>query len=204
MARALRAFFTAIVIACSSYVLPSFAQAPSDQTAILAGGCFWCVQSDFDELKGEGVIATLAGYTGGTIERPTYQDYHDSGEGIVPHVEAVKITYDPAKISYADLLEYYVHHIDPLDGSGQFCDRGPSYRPVIFTTNKEETATAEAVLKQAAEKLGKPVAVQILPARRFWPAEDYHQEYQEKNPLRYKFYRWNCGRDRRVKELWGS
>jgi hypothetical protein len=113
MATALRAFFTAIVIACSSCVLPSFAQAPGNQTAILAGGCFWCVQSDFDKLKGKGVVATLAGYTGGTIEHPTYQDYHDSGEGIVPHVEAVRVTYDPAKIRYADLLEYYVHHSDP-------------------------------------------------------------------------------------------
>jgi peptide-methionine (S)-S-oxide reductase len=203
MAKAIRVLVAALA-ACFLYVAPSGAQTEDVKSAILAGGCFWCVQSDFDKLKGQGVIKTLAGYTGGTIENPTYENYHDVGKGVVPHVEAAKITYDPAKISYKKLLQYFVHHIDPLDGGGQFCDRGPSYRPVIFTSDQQEKAVAREVLQAAEKVLGKPVAVEILPASRFWPAEEYHQEYHEKNPLRYKFYRWNCGRDQRLEELWGK
>lgn len=170
--------------------------------AVVAGGCFWCVQTDMEELPG--VIKAVSGYTGGTITNPTYQDYHDSGNGIVPHVEAVEVTYDPAKLSYKDLLDYYFHHIDAVDGGGQFCDRGPSYRPVIFTANDEEKATAQAMKDALGEELGQKLAVEILPAAKFWPAEDYHQDYHKKNPIRYKYYRWNCGRDQRVEELWGK
>lgn len=204
MSKSIWILLATILVTFSFQAPPSIAQTANTKTAVLAGGCFWCVQSDFDKLKGKGVLETLAGYSGGTIKNPTYENYHDSGKGIVPHVEVVKITYDPAKVSYRELLRYYLHHIDPLDGGGQFCDRGPSYRPVIFTSNQRETDAAQAVLREAQKTLGKPLAVQILPAKPFWPAEEYHQEYYKKNPLRYKFYRWNCGRDQRIEQLWGS
>lgn len=197
--------FTALALFIGAInIKDSDAKVTPFKTAILAGGCFWCVQSDFDKLKGNGVVSTLPGYTSGTIDNPTYDNYHDTGEGITPHVEAVKISYDPNRISYKEILEYYVHRIDVLDGEGQFCDRGAAYRPVIFTTNEDETKIAKEVLDEASKTLGKQTAVEILPASVFWPAEDYHQDYHDKNPVRYKYYRWNCGRDQRIKELWGK
>jgi len=170
------------------------------RSVILAGGCFWCVESDFDKL--DGIVSTTSGYAGGSIENPTYENYHDTGEGIVPHIEVVEIVYDTAKLSYPDVLDYYFRHIDPTDGGGQFCDRGPAYRPAIFAGNEDEKAEAEAAKSKVAGLLGKDIAVDILPKAKFWPAEDYHQDYHNKNEAKYSFYRWKCGRDQKVKDVW--
>ncbi len=170
--------------------------------AVFAGGCFWCIEKDFDHAAG--VTSTVSGYTGGSIKNPTYDSYHDQGEGITPHIEALKIEYDPKATSYEDLLRYYFRHIDPTDGGGQFCDRGPSYRPAIFVQNEQERKQAQAISAETEKLLGKRIAVEIIDASTFWPAEDYHQDYYTRNEIRYSIYRWNCGRDQRVKELWGA
>ncbi len=176
------------------------ATAKTTQSAVLAGGCFWCMESDFDKL--DGVISTTSGYAGGTITNPTYETYHDAGDGVIPHIEVVKVAYDTSKLNYADILNYYLRHVDPTDGGGQFCDRGPSYRPAIFVQNNAEKEQAQASLDKAASLLHQDIKVEILPDARFWPAEDYHQDYHLKNATKYGFYRWKCGRDQRVKDLW--
>lgn len=170
-------------------------------TATFAAGCFWCVESDFDKV--EGVVETISGYTGGTTKNPTYHEVGDGGTG---HAEALQVKYDPAKVSYTKLLDYYWRHVDLLDGGGQFCDRGDQYRPVIFTHGDEQKKLAEES-KAALEKSGRfkqPIAVQIVAASTFTAAEDYHQDYYNKNPLKYKYYRYGCGRDARIKQLWGD
>ncbi len=195
------AFFISLAGFAVSLGTATHASAPG--TAILAGGCFWCVEHDFRLL--DGVTGVVSGYTGGTRPNPTYDNYHDSdAANSVPHVEAAQITYDPAKLSYEKLLQFYFRHIDPTDGDGQFCDRGPAYRPVIFVATEDERAIAEAQEVEVAKLIGQPVAVEILPAKTFWPAEDYHQDYAAKNPVRYKYYRWNCGRDNRIDKVWGG
>ncbi len=167
----------------------------------MAGGCFWCVEHDLRELAG--VIEVASGYTGGSRPNPIYENYHDvDAANPVPHVEAVRVTYDPGRLSYAQLLDYYFRHIDPTDGGGQFCDRGPAYRPVVFVASKSERETAETKKADVARLLEQNVAVEVLDAQTFWPAEEYHQDYATKNPLRYKYYRWNCGRDQRVETVW--
>jgi len=164
------------------------------KTATLAGGCFWCIEHDFEKL--DGVVQAVSGYAGGDRPNPTYQNYNKpAGDFKTPHIEVIQVTYDPAKLSYKDILEYHVRHIDPTDGGGQFCDRGAGYVPAIFVKNSEERATAEAVLKETSEIIGQDVAVKILDDAPFFAAEDYHQNYAKTNPIRYKFYRWNCGRD---------
>lgn len=188
---------TLVAISAIFGASPVFAET---KTAILAGGCFWCVQSDFEKL--DGVLGAVSGYTGGTILNPTYENYHEAGQ--VPHVEAVEVKYDTDKLSYKDLLEYYFRHIDPTDGGGQFCDRGPSYRPVVFVQNDAERATADAVMQEVKQILKTDINVDIQDAKKFWPAEDYHQDYAKKNHARYEIYRWNCGRDARVKKVWGD
>ncbi len=177
--------------------------AETEATAIFAGGCFWCVEHDFRQVPG--VTHVVSGYSGGSRPNPTYEDYHDTdAQYPVPHVEVAQVTYDPAKVTYVQLLDYYFRHIDPTDGGGQFCDRGPAYRPVIFFGNDEERTEAEAAKAKTAELIHQPVAVEIDKAQTFWPAEDYHQDYADKNPVRYKYYRWNCGRDQRVEEVWST
>ncbi len=170
-----------------------------DETAIFAGGCFWCMQHDFDQVPG--VISTTAGYTGGDKVSPTYEDV---STGTTGHVEAVEVVYDPDKVTYQDLLDVYWHNIDPLRSDGQFCDIGSEYRPMIFTTTPEQQKLAQDYkTKLIEDKTFKtPILVEIAPAKAFCPAEDYHQEYWKKNSIRYKFYRYNCGRDKRLKELW--
>ena len=180
---------------------PSAAPAGKTATAIFAAGCFWCSESDFDKVPG--VLETTSGYAGGKTEHPTYEEV---GSGQTGHAEALQVTYDPAKVSYEKLLDYYWRHVDLVDGGGQFCDRGNQYRPAIFTISDEQKAAAEAS-KAALEKSGKfkqPIAVQIAPAGVFTAAEDYHQDYYKKNPVRYKFYRAGCGRDARMEQLWGA
>ena len=165
--------------------------------AYFAGGCFWCMESDFE--KREGVIDVISGFTGGTLENPTYSGNHQG------HFEAVEITYDPNVVSYQELLDFYWVSIDPFDNKGQFCDKGFSYRSALFPSNAEERALAEAS-KAAVEARfpSETVHTEIRDANRFWPVEEYHQNYYTKNPLRYKYYRWNCGRDQRLKEIWGD
>jgi methionine-S-sulfoxide reductase len=169
--------------------------------ATFAGGCFWCVESDFDKVGG--VIATVSGFMGGTTKNPTYKQVSAGGTG---HAEAVQITFDPAKVSYQHLLDVYWRTIDPLDAGGQFCDRGDQYRTTIFVHTEEQKRLAEAS-KAALDQSGrfsKKIATQITAAGEFTPAEEYHQDYHNKNPLQYRYYRFACGRDARVKELWGE
>ncbi len=177
-------------------LLPSLVMA-TNQVAIFAGGCFWCMQSDFDKLPG--VTKTIVGYDGGQIKNPTY-DLVSSGT--TQYVESIKIIYDDKKVSYPQLLTYYWHHIDPTVQNAQFCDHGTQYRSVIFYLNPKQKALA-GKSKQAVEKRFKHVYTQISPSTVFYPAEAYHQDYYKKNPIRYNYYRWNCGRDQRVKQLWG-
>lgn len=162
---------------------------------VVAGGCFWCVEADFEKLDGVGDV--LSGYGGGTKKNPTYRNH----EG---HLEVAKIPYDPSVISYRELVDYFFHHIDPLDDGGQFCDRGHSYTTAVFYQNADEFAAANAAKAAAEEELGEEVVTPIREFERFWLAEDYHQDYYKKNPVRYKFYRTSCGRDRRVNSLWGE
>jgi len=170
-------------------------------TAVFAGGCFWCVEADFDKL--DGVVSTVSGYTGGTVAKPTYKQVSHEKTG---HYEAVKVTYDPDKVSYADLVDYYFHHIDPTDAAGQFCDKGESYRSAVFVSDADQREVAETEVEMIDNSgvLGTPVVTQILDASTFWPAEDYHQDYYKKNPLKYRYYRTACGRDARVKKVWAD
>jgi peptide-methionine (S)-S-oxide reductase len=169
--------------------------------AIFAGGCFWCVERDFDAVMG--VLDTTSGYAGGSLPNPSYDDV---ATGITGHVEAVRVTYDPSKVTYKDLLDFYWRHIDPTDGRGQFCDRGSAYKPVIFVSGEDQRREAEASKKEldVSGILKRPVAVEIKDARKFWDAEDEHQDYYKKNPFRYRYYRHGCGRDRRIAQIWGA
>ena len=168
-------------------------------SAVFAGGCFWCTESDFDKVPG--VVSTVSGYSGGRTANPTYEQVSSGGTG---HIESVKVTYDPAKVSYAKLVAHFFRTVDPLDGGGQFCDRGSQYRSAIFVANPAERRIAEATKGNAAGLLKKPIATQILPAAPFYAAEDYHQNYYKKNPTKYKYYRWRCGREARLTQVWGS
>ena len=167
--------------------------------ATFAGGCFWCTEADFDKVPG--VISTTSGYTGGTVANPSYEQVSSGGTG---HAEAVEVTYDPSKVSYEKLLAYFWHHIDPLVKDAQFCDHGEQYRSAIFVRNDEERKLAEASKKQVETELKQPIYTQIVAAGPFYAAEDYHQDFYLKNPTKYKFYRWNCGRDQRLEQLWGK
>jgi len=170
-------------------------------SAVFAGGCFWCVESDFDKV--DGVVSTTSGYTGGTVDRPTYEQVSHEKTG---HYEAVKVTYDPDKVSYGDLVDYFFHHIDPTDAAGQFCDKGESYRSAVFVANDEQREVAETEVGMINESgvLDAPVVTKIVDASTFWPAETYHQDYYKKNPLKYRYYRTACGRDARVKKVWAG
>ena len=173
---------------------------PDDvEIAIFAGGCFWCVESDFDHVPG--VIETISGYTGGHLDNPTYQDVVTETTG---HREAVKITYDPGKVSYEKLLSVFFRSVDPTDADGQFCDRGESYSTAIYTLDDEQKSQAETASADAGQKLGKRIATVIAPAAMFYPAEQYHQDYYLKNPVRYRLYRLGCRRDARIEALWGN
>ncbi len=166
-------------------------------TAVFAGGCFWCMESAYQEHQG--VTGVVSGFSGGTLKNPTYSGNHEG------HLEAVAVTYDPALISYQELLDLYWRNVDPFDNSGQFCDKGPSYRSAIFTANAAERNLAEQSKAAVAARFdGREIYTEIRDAGAFWPVEDYHQDYYLKNPVRYKYYRWNCGRDQRLNQIWGS
>jgi peptide-methionine (S)-S-oxide reductase len=177
----------------------ALAQTPERATATFAGGCFWCTESDFDKVPG--VISTTSGYTGGTVANPTYTQVSSGGTG---HAEAVEVVYDPRKVDYQKLVEYFFHSIDPTVRNRQFCDVGDQYRTAIFVHNAEERRVAEVAKAKAQEALKQPVYTQIADAAPFYVAEDYHQDFYLKNPVKYKFYRWNCGRDQRLEQLWGK
>jgi peptide-methionine (S)-S-oxide reductase len=173
--------------------------AAQQQTATFAGGCFWCVEADFDKVPG--VISTTSGYTGGQVANPSYEQVSHGGTG---HAEAVEIAFDPAKVSYQKLLDVFWHNIDPLAKDAQFCDHGNQYRSAIFYHGEEQRRLAEASKAEVAKRFEQPIATEIVPAGPFYKAEDYHQDYYMKNPVRYKFYRFNCRRDARLEALWGK
>ena len=169
--------------------------------AYFAGGCFWCTEADFEKV--DGVIDAISGYTGGHVANPTYEQVSNGGTG---HVEAVKVVYHPARVSYEELLQVFWMHVDPTDAGGQFVDRGSQYRSVIFYSNEQEHRLAEASKKRlaASGRFDKPIVTEILPLGPFYPAEDYHQDYYKKNPLRYRYYRYRSGRDQFLKKAWGD
>lgn len=164
-------------------------------SAVFAGGCFWCMESDFEKLDGVGDV--VSGYAGGLKQNPTYKDH----EG---HREVVRVPYDPSVVTYRELVNYFFRHVDPLDDGGQFCDRGHAYTTAVFYANADEYDAALASKEEAEAELGEEVVTPLVEFTQFWDAEDYHQDYYKKNPVRYKFYRTSCGRDRRVNKVWGN
>jgi peptide-methionine (S)-S-oxide reductase len=172
--------------------------APSEK-ATFAAGCFWCVEADFDKVKG--VLSTTSGYIGGTLKNPTYEQVSAGGTG---HAEAVEIVFDPARVTYEQLLDHFWKNVDPLTANRQFCDVGDQYRPAIFVHDDAQRQAAEASKARVQQRFKEPVVVQIVSAGSFYRAESYHQDYYKKNPVQYRYYRWGCGRDGRLKKLWGS
>jgi peptide-methionine (S)-S-oxide reductase len=174
---------------------------PKLATATFAGGCFWCMEGPFDKVKG--VISTTSGYTGGTKPNPTYEEV---STGTTGHTEAVQVVYDPSKVSYAQLLQIFWRNIDPLTPNAQFCDHGPQYRSAIFFHDAEQQRLAEESKRQleASGRFKAAIVTELVPAATFYPAEEYHQDYYQKNPVRYRYYRFGCGRDARLKQLWGD
>lgn len=183
---------------------PATTAAPGAATsavAVFAGGCFWCMEPPYDKLPG--VISTTSGYIGGRSANPTYEQVSSGTSG---HIEAVQVRYDPRKVDYPTLLNVFWRNVDPVAVNRQFCDAGPQYRSAIFYGNAEQKRLAEASKRKldASGRFDRPIATEILPATTFYAAEDYHQDYYVKNPKRYKFYRWNCGRDERLQQVWGG
>ncbi|MEI8295825.1 MAG: peptide-methionine (S)-S-oxide reductase MsrA [Alphaproteobacteria bacterium] len=171
--------------------------APTEEVAIFAGGCFWCGESVFEDLPG--VISVISGFTGGASANPTYEDVSAGGTG---HLESIQITFNPQKISYEQLLDVFWHNVDPFDPDGQFCDKGDSYKAAIFYKSKAQQEKAETSKKKLQASFKSPIVTGVREAERFYPAEDYHQSYAKKNPIRYQYYRWRCGRDERLAEIW--
>jgi peptide-methionine (S)-S-oxide reductase len=192
------ALLLGLLLTLGGPVAPALA---ATEEAVLAGGCFWCLEHDLEVLPG--VLDVVSGYSGGKTANPTYKQVSSGGSG---HQEVVRVRFDNTEIRYDTLLRAYWRNIDPLDGGGQFCDRGDSYRPVIFTTSANQAVEARNSLVAAARELGKPAAalkVAIRPLAKFWPAEGYHQNYAKRNGVQYNYYRWSCGRDRRLDTVWG-
>ncbi len=193
---ALGALFTIVAtIGAGAQTAPPAGQA----SAVFAGGCFWCMEPPFEALPG--VISTVSGYAGGDSASANYRAV---SSGATAHREAVEVVYDPARVTYAELLAVFWRNIDPLDARGQFCDKGPQYTSAIFAATEGERALAEQTKAAVAARLGKPVVTEVVPAATFYPAEGYHQGYYRTNPVRYKFYRLSCGRDRRLQALNGT
>jgi peptide-methionine (S)-S-oxide reductase len=175
------------------------AAVPQHAVATFAGGCFWCMEPPFERMKG--VISVTSGYTGGTKVNPTYEEVSD---GFTGHRESVEVVYDPRQVSFGQLLDVFWHNIDPTDNSGQFCDHGSQYRSAIFYHDAEQQRLAETSRHNVAAQLKQRIVTDVLPAARFYRAEECHQDYYKKNPVRYKFYRFNCGRDHRLEQVWGK
>ena len=202
MKRRLLGLLVSVLLGLASLLGPSAAVwAAEPQQAVFAGGCFWCLEHDLEVLPG--VISAESGYSGGRTANPTYQQVSSGRTG---HAESVLVRFDPDRISYATLLRAFWRNVDPFDGEGQFCDRGSSYRPVIFTGSADQLEQANESARLAGQELGtsETLAVAIEPLKRFWPAEDYHQDYAERQALTYNFYRWRCGRDARLDAVWGE
>ena len=195
----MKALILALILAPLALIAGPSAAAPAKtEQAVFAGGCFWCMETD---MKGPGVVKVESGYTGGTLVNPRYEDVVSEKTG---HYEAVRVTYDPTKISYARLLQKYWKLVDPTDDGGQFCDRGPSYRPAVFVTPAQRPV-AEASRAAAAKELKTgTMKAQILPVQTFYPAEEYHRDFAKRNSLHYQLYRSGCGRDARLAKVWGS
>ena len=202
MKRRLLGLLGSVLLGLASLLGPSAAVwAAEPQQAVFAGGCFWCLEHDLEVLPG--VISAESGYSGGRTANPTYQQVSSGRTG---HAESVLVRFDPDRISYATLLRAFWRNVDPFDDKGQFCDRGSSYRPVIFTGSADQLAQANESARLAGQELGtsEGLAVAIEPLKRFWSAEDYHQDYAERQALTYNFYRWRCGRDARLDAVWGE
>jgi peptide-methionine (S)-S-oxide reductase len=193
--------YRSVTALCIFMVTACGASAAESAKATFAGGCFWCMQPAFDHA--DGVLATTVGYTGGHTKNPTYEEVSAGGTG---HAESIQVTYDPAKVSYKQLLDVFWHNIDPLTPNAQFCDHGGQYRSAIFYHDEEQKRAAEQSTKdlEASGRFKQPIVTEIVAASEFYPAEDYHQKYYETNPVRYRYYRYGCGRDERLKELWGK
>jgi peptide-methionine (S)-S-oxide reductase len=187
-----------IALLLSLFGLSSAAAAPPLAKATFAGGCFWCMVHPFDSVKG--VVKVTSGYTGGTTRNPTYEEVSSGRTG---HRESVQVLYDPRQVRYQQLLDIYWRNVDPTNREGQFCDYGEQYKSAIYYHDAEQKQLAEQSKKAVEAKLQR-VYTDILPASDFWPAEEYHQNYYKKNPVRYKFYRFNCGRDQKLESLWGN
>lgn len=197
----LAASFIAPIVALGVFGLISSISLAEERSAVFAGGCFWCTESDFEKL--DGVISATSGYIGGDLKNPTYKQVSSGGSG---HTEAVEVVFEDKTISYAELVTYFWTTIDPTDGDGQFCDRGQQYRSEIFYRNQQQRKIAEESKRALAASglLKQPIVTAITAAKTFYKAEDYHQDYYLKNPLRYNYYRWGCGRDKRLADLWGE
>jgi peptide-methionine (S)-S-oxide reductase len=189
----------AIAASCTGGAFAQTKDGSQLKTAIFAAGCFWCVEEAFDKVAG--VVETTSGYTGGVLPNPTYEQVSAGNTG---HAEALRVKYDPTKVSYAQLLDTFWHNVDPFDGGGQFCDRGASYRSAIFFMSDEEEKQAQESKEAVAKQFNQKVATQIVKATPFYAAEGYHQDYHTKNPLKYSFYKWNCGRAQRLEQIWGK
>jgi peptide-methionine (S)-S-oxide reductase len=185
--------------ACGSADSAAKAKPGGTETAVFAGGCFWCTEADFEKVPG--VLSAVSGYTGGRTANPSYEQVSAGATG---HYEAVRITYDPARVSYAALVRHYFRTVDPTDAGGQFCDRGDSYRTAIFALSPEQRRAAEAEKARVSQILKSRLVTPVLPASRFYDAEGYHQDYYKRNPVRYRYYRYRCGRDARLEKVWGG
>ena len=194
-------FVAGFALLSHAAIAQTAATKPATSKAIFAGGCFWCVESDFDKLPG--VVSTTSGYIGGTVANPTYQQVSSKSTG---HAEAVEIVFDPAKVTYRVLVDHFWRTIDPTVKDQQFCDHGSPYRTAIFALDQDQLKAAQASLAdvQKTKPFAQPIVTEILLATKFYPAEDYHQDYYLKNPVRYKYYRTSCGRDARLVQLWGA
>ncbi|MEO8128914.1 MAG: peptide-methionine (S)-S-oxide reductase MsrA [Bryobacteraceae bacterium] len=192
---------TAVMLTILAGATTSVMAAPASEsqraTAVFAGGCFWCLEQALDAVRG--VVSTTSGYTGGRTAKPTYEEVSAGNTG---HMEAVQVVYDPSQVGYEDLLKVFWHNVDPVDGGGQFCDRGSQYQSAIFFQSTQERRLAERSREEVARDLHAKIATLITPAGEFYAAEAYHQDYYSKNPARYKFYKWNCGREQRLKMVW--
>jgi len=201
MIRPIALLAAALLAALNALAAPATTVPPGMAVATFAGGCFWCMEPPFDKLPG--VVSTTSGYTGGSKAKPTYEEVSAGGTG---HAEAVRVVYDPAKVTYARLLDVFWHNVDPTVKDRQFCDSGTQYRTAIFVHDDAQRRDAEA--SKAALEKSKPfkdaIVTPIVAAAEFWPAEGYHQDYYVKNPIRYNYYRTGCGRDRRLAQLWGT
>ena len=189
----------ALLLTAPALAAPEAAPPPGQAVAVFAGGCFWCMEGPFDAV--DGVLSTTSGYTGGSVADPSYEEV---SSGTTGHMESIRVVYDPKRVGYAKLLDVFWHNVDPLDAGGQFCDRGTQYRSAIFVADAGERKLAEESKQKLAERFGKSIATEIRDAGPFYAAEEYHQDYYRKNPLRYRYYRSQCGRDARLEQVWGA